>query len=76
MQFSPGSVFPENFIIMDKFYVLKTTSTDDRGYLFSETISFGCMFCWLHQLKIDEMAVFDNLFLHPYYRKVAEWHSG
>ena len=45
----------------DKFTVLKTSSIEDYGQLFSETIGISRIFCCFHPLKIDKMIVFDNL---------------
>ena len=39
----------------DKFYVLKTSSIEDRGHLFSETIGISRIFCCFHPLQIDKI---------------------
>ena len=36
----------------DKFNVLKTSSIEDRGHSFSETIGIRRNFCCFHSLKI------------------------
>ena len=39
----------------DNFNVLKTSSIDDRGHSFSETIGISRIFCCFHPLQTDIM---------------------
>ena len=57
----------------DKFNVLKTSSIEDRGRLFSETIGIIRIFCCFHPLQIDKMILFDNLIWHPHQRRVKSY---
>ena len=54
----------------DKLNVLKTSSIEGRGGLFSETIDMSRFFCCFHPLQIDKMTVFDDLIWHPHYKRI------
>ena len=48
-------------LALDKFNVLKWSSIEDRGHLFSETIGISRNFCCFHPLQIDKLIAFENL---------------
>ena len=57
-------------------YPLKMSLSSDnlnvkKGVIwFSETIGYSRNFCCFHPLKIGKKIVFDNLILHPHYRRI------
>ena len=55
-------VYPLKILLSsDKFNILKMSSIEDRGHLFSETLGVSCIFCCFHLLQTNKMIVFDNL---------------